>query len=604
VLDGSGRATISAARLTGPATVAADRFTLDLKSAAWKKGRLDLTGGLSAAALTVTEEARTLTAAALRWSGRVAVDGSPTPVHADGKLELDSARLTLPDINATLGRLRAEGLIESSPPGAALPVTLRLGLTGEKIAANAASGARDWLAIERIEAVGFTLAGDGGLGAERIGVDGLAALRRGGTAGYPWRIEARTLRLDQPRYDGGTALAATEARASALTVRLSRTEAGWLGYPRPPRTKAGAGPAAQPLSLALGRLTVSGNSRLVFEDRSLDEPVRLEARPLDLTVTQIDTSRPGHDSPFDLTATVGAATVTASGTLRPFAADPGGRVDARITALELPPFSPYLAQALGINLRTGHFSGTVKGEVKNGAIDGAIDLTLSNLFVAQPDPNAPLARKTGMPVETMLDLLRGSDDRIRLSIPVRGRLDSPDFDVSDAVAQAVAGAVTSTVMTTLKVAFPLTALFSLVMDSGDNGRVALAPLGFPAGAAALGDEQRQILDQVATLLRGRPGLRLTLCGKATVQEGAALAARRRAEERPILSRLERWVGADQPPADSSIDRDGLSRLADRRAAKAKEYLVEQADIAAERLFTCRSEIEETGDKGPRVDLLL
>lgn len=601
--QGSLAADALAVKGAGP-DIAAAALRLDAAPAVLNGSHLTWQGKLGLTSLALTGSGPDIAAAAIRWNGQAEANG-PATARAEGRLELDGGKLADVDYLVTLAKARTEGKYETTSAQAAWPIAAQVKLNAEKIAASATRGARDWLSADRIEATGLAVTEAGGIGAARLAVDGLSGLRRGGSAGYPWRVEARSLRLDRPAFDGAKSVTANSADIAALTLRLTRTETGLLGFSFPSSDKRSGSSAAAPITVALNRLTVGDGSRLWFEDRSLNEPVRLMARPIDLTVSQLDSAHPDRDSPFDLSASIGEARVTASGVLRPFIATPGGKIDARITALELPPLSPYLAESLGIHLRTGHFDGTVRGSASNGDLNGQIELTLSNLFIAAPDPNAPLVRRTGMPVETMLDLLRGSDDRIRLSIPVRGRFDSPDFDVSDAVAQAVAGAVSSTVMTTLKLAFPFTALISLVTDMGDGNRIALAPLGFSAGSSALSDEQNQILDQVATLMRGRDSLRLTLCGKAVASEGQALALQRRNQERPLLSRLERLIGAE--PSESGLepaDRDSLVALANRRAAIAKTYLTEQAGIAAERLFTCRGEIEENGDKGPRVELLL
>lgn len=600
--QGSLAAETLAVKGAGP-DIAAAALELAAAPAQLDGDHLSWRGSLGATALALTGSGPDIAAATVRWTGQTETRGFAT-AHAEGQLELESGRLAESDYTVTLGKAHAEGTIETAPAKAALPIAAQVKLTADKIAASATRGARDWMTASRIDAAGLTLTPAGGIGATRVGIEGLTALRRGGPAGYPWRVEARSLRLDRPGYDGIGAISAGAADIAGLTLRLTRTETGLLGFSFPASGPAGSPPSPPP-AILLDHLAIRDGSKLIFEDRSLNEPVRLAARPLDLTVSRIDSAHPDRDSPFELSTSIGNATVAASGVLRPFAAQPGGRIDARIAALELPPLSPYLAEALGVHLSTGHFDGTVRGGASNGALDGQIDLTLSNLFIAAPDPNAPLVRRTGMPVETMLDLLRGDDDRIRLSIPVRGRLDSPDFDVSDAVAQAVAGAVSSTVMATLKVAFPFTALISLVTDLGGDSHLSLAPLGFAPGSALLSDDQRKTLDQVATLMQGRDSLRLTLCGKALISEGQALALQRRTEEHPLLSRLERLIGSE--PSVTGVepaDRDALIALANRRAAAAKSYLNEQGGIAAERLFTCRGTIEEKDDKGPRVDLLL
>jgi len=560
---------------------------------------LSLTAGDVAATIGQTR----LTA---RFDPAPARSALPLTLPGTTELALRDARLTTPDLAVSASRAEATAEITPVPAGSAMPVAARGKVSGERIAVGPLRGDEEWLAVERVGGDGMALTQDGRASATRIGADGLAALRRRGQGGYFWRIEARTLRLDHPTFDGRDTRAG-DARLDDLTVRLTRTGAGLLGFTAPASATPGRASAPPAPRVAISRLVVAGNSRLSFEDRTLPEPLRLEARPFAMTIERLDSLHPDRDSPFRLSSSIGNATIDANGVLRPFASPPGGRIDSQISALELPPFSPYVADALGLQLRTGHFDGTVRGEAQGGTLDGTIELTLSNLNIAAPDPRAPLLKRTGMPIETVLDLLRGGDGRIRLSIPVRGQLDSPDFDFSDAIGQAVGGALSSAVMSTLKLAYPLTALISLIDDDGES-RLALAPVPFPPGEATLNDQQRELLDQAAKLLKGQSGLHLTLCGKATLAEGPQVAARRRAEARPWLSRLERLVGNEPPPPPpgelTAEDQAALRTLADRRSAAAKTYLVDEAGIAPEQLFTCRGEIEDGVDKVPRVDLQL
>ena len=209
-----------------------------------------------------------------------------------------------------------------------------------------------------------------------------------------------------------------------------------------------------------------------------------------------------------------------------------------------------------------------------------------------------------MPIETVLDLLRDGEDRIRLTVPVGGDLGDPQFDVSDAVSQAIAGALKSTALTTLKVVFPVAALVSLVIDADDRARLSLQPLEFAAGEAELDAEHRTRLSAVAELMKGRPGLRLKLCGKAVPADWPELSLAKRQEETPLLARMQRLIGVDkQLAAALPPDRAVLAELAARRAAAAKEFLADRSGIDAGRLFECRPEVDGDG-KSARVELLL
>ncbi|MDO8607081.1 MAG: DUF748 domain-containing protein [Phaeospirillum sp.] len=616
-------------------------LALDLETLALRAGRLDLVGSLDAAVVAGKAEDGSGSAATLKlgatkfamgdrldWQGSLGLTGlriaaagfeaqpdslawaggldlalgsAPLAGRAEGRLELGPLRLALSEVHLGHKHAVAEGWVEFGHAGK-VPVTAGLKLTAEGLTAGEPSKRESWLALERLDLAGIAMTPNGVASAERLSAAGLAALKRDGKAGYPWRVEARSLRLDHLSRNADGDLALADARLDGLIARLTRTKDGLLGMPA---SQAKPQDEDEPPGIALGRLTVGGNSRLVFEDRSADEAVRLEAQAVELVLSDLDSDHPDRDSGFDLKARIGEGRIVASGVARPFAEPMSGRLDGRITALELPPLSPYLAEALGVHLHTGHFDGSFKGGAVKGVLDGKLDVDLSNLFIAPPDPNAPIIKKMEMPIETVLNLLRDGDDRIRLSLPVRGNLDNPDLDVSDAVAQAVAGALKSTVLTTLKLAFPVATLISMVVDAEDQSRLALAPLAFATGSDIMSDDHRKTLAGIAELMRERPSLKLTLCGKAEPADWPALVERQRAEAKPLLTRLERMIGAQRRPEDAGpINRDALGGLAENRAETAKEFLVDSAGIDAGRLFACRAEVEVKNGKGPRVELLL
>lgn len=550
----------------------------------------------------------------LGWIGGAKLSLADGSGPVEGRFEADGIGVTLGPRHLDGRHALAEGRLELLPPSAgpdALPVAGRLRVSAESLILREPRRALDLARAERLAVGELRLTAEGamvgGLDLQRVAL--LRGVGKEGAA-YPWRVEAVRLGLDRARLSPDGAVDAGEARLASAILRLTRTAKGFQGFQLPPLP--GAATAGEPAELprfALARLDVSGESAILFEDRTPSETVRLELKPVDLSLAGLDSARPEGDSPFRLGARMGGASLSASGTLRPFARDLSGQGRGEIRSLDLPPLSPYAADALGVHLHTGQFDGDLHVTLAEGALDGRMDLTLSDLFIAQPDPNAPIARKVDMPVETVLDLLRDGEDRIRLSIPVGGKLDDPRFDVSDAVAQAIGGALRSTVFTTLKVAFPVAALISMVVDD-DRARIQLQPLAFPPGGDALAEEQRGGLATVAQLMQKRPNLRLHLCGVASLAaDGPVLATRKRLEEGGILARLQALLnlpskdgqeaGPPQPP-----DRETLAALADRRAQAAKVWLTDRAGIAAARLFTCRARVDEGDGALPRVEMLL
>lgn len=583
--------------------VAASRLAARAAAFDAKARRLSWDGTLHAERHDVAVDDIRIAHGTLDWTGTTRFDFTANPrsfVHAEGRAEASEVQVAVGQLMLDARRLTADGVFEHARPDGMLPpLAGRMDATAEQIFLR--QHGQDWLKAERVEARDVRLAPGATATLGRLEARAVAALARPGQGGFPWRLEARQALVERASLTADGAAAAASVSLTGAVGRITRAKSGFLGMP-----EGGEGAAAQsaPMpGLMVGRLRMGGDSRLEFRDRTLAEPVRLRLDGVEAELTDLDSRQPDHDSPFTAKARMGGAQLSAKGTLRPLAAVPGGAMKGEIRALELPPLSPYAANALGVHLQTGQLDADLTLSATQGKLDGAMQLVLSELFIAQPDPDAPLAKSADMPIETVLDLLRDSENRIRLSIPVRGDLANPDFDISDAVGQAVGGALKSTVFTTLKVAFPLAGLISLVIDDAESRRLALEPLTFAPGTDALTPPERKRLEAVADLMRQRPTLRLTLCGVATqAGDGPALAERRRLDELGLLGKLQKLMGSAAEPQPQ--DRNRLSQLADARAQAAKAFLVEDAAIDPGRLFTCRPRVEADAGAVPRVDLVL
>lgn len=555
--------------------------------------------------LTVDGSATTAGLALQGGFGRGAADMLSLTLR-DGRFDRRSRRLdgsgavTADGLGATAagldfrGRhLSADGTFALEPDGAA--TTTLTAAAADGLAARDPAAGRDLGTAEHVDVADFRLAPGQPLAAARVEARGLAALPTGGSGRHPWLVEAAALRMDKATLPAGGGFVAGALAFDGLAVRLIRAPTGFLGLPQ---GDGAGGPQSPPPRLALGRLAIGGDSHLLFMDRTLDRRVRLDFGGVGLTLSNLDTARPDQDSPFELKARLGEASLSASGSARPFAGHPSGRVAAAVHAFELPPLSPYAADVLGVVVQTGHVDGHVELAMDGGSVDGKADMALSNLFVATPDADAAVNREARMPIATVLDLLRDGDDRIQLSVPFRGDISAPDFDVSDAVSQAVGGALRATAMTTLKLVFPVAALIELATE--DDG-LTLPPVPFLPGEEAPAGAERARLEAVAELLRQRPALHLSLCGVAVgAADWPVLLERRQSQSLGVLYKLQKMVHAEARPETTPPDPERLAALAARRAEAVKSILVGQG-VEAGRLFSCRPDV----DKGsPRVELRL
>lgn len=538
-----------------------------------RHGRLDWTGDSH---LNLSARAKTL----FRAKGRA--EGAETAIVA-GPWRLSAART---EAEGEFAHERPEGLL---PP---LAATMAVSVDGLSVH----QGDRQWLAADQAQLRGLDLSPKA-VTLTRLEAKGVTALARDRL--YTPRVRARAVTLERLRVSPQGDIEAASLGLTQPLVRLSRDHTGLQGFNDLGDKNAPADEDSAMPRLALGRVHMNGG-QVEFRDRSTTDPVRLSISALALEMAGIDSAHPEQDSSFTLAAAIGSAELSAHGAVRPFQPIPGLDAKGRVRALDLPQLSPYAADALGVNLHTGQLDAQVAMAVRDGQLDGRLDLVLSRLTIAQPDPNAPLAKQADMPIETVLDLLRDGEDRISLAIPVKGDLDNPNFDTSDAVNQAIGGALKSTVFTTLKVAFPLVGLIGMVLDEAEKPVLALQAVDFADGSSQVGVAQAESLKKISDLLTHRDGIRLNLCGVAvTARDGPVLR-----NETGFLARLKAMMAEKDREELAQVHRDRLYRLAEARAVAVKSWLVEQGGIDQGRLFTCRPRVDDMDKAVPRVDLVL
>ncbi|MBR9971762.1 DUF748 domain-containing protein [Magnetospirillum sulfuroxidans] len=575
---------------TATAQIVLERASLDGKSEI-----LDWTGAFSATDWAVVMDDLRIHHDQLAWKGATHLNLSPKAkelFRATGQADGVATRINAAGWELSAAKSSAQGeFAHDRPEGLLPPLSGTLNVTVDGFSVR--QGDRDWLAADHAVLHDLLLT-PSQASLARFEATGLSALSRPGR--YTPRLKARSATLEKARISAQGDIAAAALTLKQPVIRISRDGNGIQGLSDLP-PGGGDGPTPR---LAVGLLRLSEGGQVEFRDRSLPDPVRLSVSGLAGTIEALDSGRPDQDSPFSLRALVGAAEMSAQGMMRPFRPIPGLDVKGLVRALELPPLSPYAADALGVNLHTGQLDADIGLIVRDGRLDGKLGLTLSRLTIAQPDPNAPLAKQADMPIETVLDLLRDSNDRISLSIPVRGDLDNPNFDTSDAVNQAIGGALKSTVFTTLKVAFPFVGLIGMVLDEAEKPVLALQSLSFAAGSAELSQPQTESLGKVAGLLTARDGIRLNLCGVAvTASDGPVLH-----RDASLLTRFKAMMAEKNRAELAEFERDRLRRLAEARAVAVKSWLVDQAGVDAGQLFTCRPRIDDDAKATPRVDLVL
>ncbi|MGM0593837.1 MAG: DUF748 domain-containing protein [Pseudomonadota bacterium] len=348
----------------------------------------------------------------------------------------------------------------------------------------------------------------------------------------------------------------------------------------------------RPMAFRLGGLRLEGSNRLRFEDRSVEPAFVQTLSPQLLTLGALDSRQPQQPTPLSLDATLddqGHSRLTLNGTITPLSRPPALSLEGRLKNYEMLTLSPYLVRQLGYRVNRGQLDSEAAINIADNRLKGQIILTARQLQMTPEDPARIKAfeKKSNMPINTALNLLRDKQNNIHLTVPISGQLNDPQFDFSDAINTALAAATKSAAVSYIKYLLqPYGSVITLVQLAGKvGGGVRLEPVTFDPGSATLTPEAIDYNEKLAQLFQKRDGFQLLLCGYATTSDLSALTKR----------------------AEETIPEQGheaLEKLARERAERIKQHLISEHRIDADRLYICHPALDRAEAAIPRVELQL
>ena len=311
-------------------------------------------------------------------------------------------------------------------------------------------------------------------------------------------------------------------------------------------------------------------------------------------------------------------------------------VDLKASAkdIELPPLSPYSVKYAGYGIERGKLSVSVKYFVENRKLVADNKVILDQLTFGDK-VESPTATK--LPVLLAVALLKDRNGVIDVDLPISGSLDDPQFSVGGIIIHVIVNLIAKAV----------TAPFAL-LGSLFGGGEELAYVEFAPGSARLDADSEAKLKSLAKALTERPALKLDVGGRVDPEidrEGLKQADLERqvkaaklkdttptadsahsleevkiepteypkylaiAYKEAKFSKPRNMIGLvkDLPVpemeqlvlANTQVTEEGLRRLADARAQSAKDWLVENGKVSADRVYLVPRKLTSEGikDKG-------
>ncbi len=377
-----------------------------------------------------------------------------------------------------------------------------------------------------------------------------------------------------------------------------------------------------PLGIRIGAVDID-NGSANFADFSLTPNFATAVQQLNGRIGTID-NRQAKPARIDIQGKVDRyAPVTISGALNPF--DPMASLDITTSfkRVELTTLTPYSGKFAGYRIRKGRLNLDLHYLITKGQLKAENKLLVEQLQLGDKvdSPDA-----VDLPLRLAIALLKDSEGKIAIELPVSGDLNSPQFSVMPIVWQTLRNLMVRAAQA------PFKFIGGLVSGGGSQD---LSTVSFRPGSDELSAEAQAALMKLATALKERPTLRLEIEGTSAQASDGPLIAQQRLEREyqstyykmaqrrgdkvpataaemqvpeddkpPMLEAIYRTRLKGQPPAewqqlDSKTRADKLReavlkswasnnallrQLGQARAGSIKDFLVDKGQLADERVY--------------------
>ncbi|MBD8573612.1 DUF748 domain-containing protein [Pseudomonas syringae] len=378
----------------------------------------------------------------------------------------------------------------------------------------------------------------------------------------------------------------------------------------------------QPLGIRVDQVNIKDGSAY-FADFTLTPNFATAVQQLNGRIGTID-NQLAKPAPVNIEGKVDRyAPVTIKGSVNPF--DPMASLDIATSfkRVELTTLTPYSGKFAGYRIRKGRLNLDLHYLITQGQLKAQNKVLVEQLQLGEKvdSPDA-----VDLPIRLAVALLKDTQGRISIELPLEGDLNNPQFSVMPIVWQTLRNLVLRAAQS------PFKFIGGLVAGGGSQD---LGTVLFDPGSSTLTAEARQALDKLAVALSERPTLRLEIEGTSAADSDGPLLARQRLEREyqftwykilqrrgdkvparagllevpedekaPMLEGIYRARLKQQPPAQwAQLDKEQrqnqlreavlqfwtrnevlLRELGQDRASSIKDYLVDKGKLQDERVY--------------------
>lgn len=236
--------------------------------------------------------------------------------------------------------------------------------------------------------------------------------------------------------------------------------------------------------------------------------------------------------------------VSITGQFNPFQSDHYTDMTMTFKDVNLTNLSPYSGKFAGYRIEKGKLDLNLHYKIAQRKLKAENRMILNQLVLGErvESPEA-----TTLPIRWALALLKDSEGRIDINLPISGRLDDPHFSIRNVLGEAFTQTFTKLISS------PFSVLGHLLPEEGEE----LAWIGFQPGDTQLTQSATSKLEKIADILKQRPGVNLDIKSLADRQQDRKALA-----ERELYERIEnlRWMELEDRHTREKLDDEAYHRL--------------------------------------------
>ncbi|MBF6648688.1 DUF748 domain-containing protein [Methylobacter sp. BlB1] len=258
------------------------------------------------------------------------------------------------------------------------------------------------------------------------------------------------------------------------------------------------------------------------------------------------------------------APVDIKGEVSPYQGDFDLQMNFR--GMPMPLISPYMVEFAGYKVEKGKMTLGLKYTVEDGKLTASNSILIDQLTLGEKVENPDAV---SLPLELAVALLKDSEGKIKIDVPITGSLEDPKFSIGAIIKDALVNIITKIIKS------PFNALASLA-----NGKEDLSAINFAAGKVELDEQQQEKLKKVAKALQERPALEVEVKGAAfQEQDWPALT------DDALLDQLKQRRAAEIDKEGSRKIRAEYIELSDEQYKRLlADMFIEKFPLLADRSF--------------------